>query len=394
MFTFFLLNFFIVFLIVKLSQPLLYIFSLIYPKKVKSVLFLENFPIENAGYQYRAFKWCEMLNNNGFNTLVLTTNSHISKYDFKLINYHYWLIKCMWIKYFHIVKSIRYEKVIVRRELLLYNEYGNLFMEKLLISIHPDAILDFDDNIAAAKNEPRTIKGIIPKILMESSSKFTNTISLYKNFIVASSFLKDFVFNIKHDETNIHIIPTCVDYDKYKQKKYEVRKKCLSIGWIGGDQNYYLIDLIIPILNKLADVYDFQLIIIGGKKYSCESKFKIIFIPWNINNEIDNLYKIDIGIMPLITSEATKGKGGFKLIQYMGLGIVSIANRVTINEEIIDDKINSFLVDDLNQWEDCFKEIFTNNVDLFELGNNARKKILKDYTFTSNLENYIKILNK
>lgn len=32
-------------------------------RKNKTVLYFENFPIENSGYQYRAQKWCKKLNN-------------------------------------------------------------------------------------------------------------------------------------------------------------------------------------------------------------------------------------------------------------------------------------------------------------------------------------------
>ena len=46
------------------------------------ILFLENFPVENAGYQYRAKKWADLLNKDSFNCEVLT----IPKYMAKRIN--------------------------------------------------------------------------------------------------------------------------------------------------------------------------------------------------------------------------------------------------------------------------------------------------------------------
>jgi|GEM_PF-4623145 len=54
-----------------------------YLKQVpKSILFLENFPIENAGYQYRAKKWADLLNKDSFNCEVLTILESKSDFDF------------------------------------------------------------------------------------------------------------------------------------------------------------------------------------------------------------------------------------------------------------------------------------------------------------------------
>ena len=38
----------------------------------KSILFLENFPIENAGYQQRSFKWSDYLKKNGYKVQITT----------------------------------------------------------------------------------------------------------------------------------------------------------------------------------------------------------------------------------------------------------------------------------------------------------------------------------
>ncbi|MCB1023434.1 MAG: hypothetical protein KDB79_03535, partial [Acidobacteria bacterium] len=77
-----------------------------------------------------------------------------------------------------------YNTVIVRRELLQYNDYGNLFLERLLLKIHPNVILDFDDDISAAKKEPRKITSLFGRLMLENGSKFTDSLKLYKKFIV------------------------------------------------------------------------------------------------------------------------------------------------------------------------------------------------------------------
>jgi glycosyltransferase involved in cell wall biosynthesis len=379
---------------------IIWIFTNTYFKKnsninKNTILFLENFPIENSGYQYRAAKWVNLLQENGYIVDILTTNKHISQYDFKLMNHKFFLLRNMYIRFLHCLQARKYSVVIVRRELLLYNDYGNLFMEKFLLKINSNVILDFDDDISAAKNEPKKINSIFGKIMMQNGNKFNESLRLYRMFIVATNYLKEKVLlenkNIKNSD--VIVIPTCVDYNKYTNKTYSNKIINPIFGWIGGNQNYKYIDMLLPIFNKLSNKFSFKLLVIGGEKYIRNTNFEILFTPWSLDTEINNLYKIDIGLMPLIEDKVSKGKGGFKLIQYMGLGIVSIASAITINEEIVDDGVNSFLASDSNSWEVILTNILENKYDIRNTAIKARQKILDNYTFDSNKKKYIEFVN-
>ena len=147
----------------------------------------------------------------------------------------------------------------------------------------------------------------------------------------------------------------------------------------------------IPVLDKLFLKYDFDLLVIGGNKYNKQCSFPVAFKKWELRSEINSLYNIDIGLMPLDRSKISKGKGGFKLIQYMGIGIVSIASNVTINKQIIDDKINSFLANSDEEWYALLEQILIGKINLSAMGDLARQKIQSKYTFDCNLNNYLNI---
>jgi glycosyltransferase involved in cell wall biosynthesis len=268
-------------------------------------------------------------------------------------------------------------------------------MEKFLLKINSNVILDFDDDISAAKNEPKKTNSIFGKIMMQNGNKFNESLRLYSMFIVATNYLKEKVLlenkNIKNSD--VIVIPTCVDYNKYTNKTYSNKIINPIFGWIGGSQNYKYIDMLLPIFNKLSNKFSFKLLVIGGEKYIRNTNFEILFTPWSLDTEINNLYKIDIGLMPLIEDKVSKGKGGFKLIQYMGLGIVSIASAITINEEIVDDGVNSFLASDSNSWEVILTNILENKYDIRNAAIKARQKILDNYTFDSNKKKYIEFIN-
>lgn len=365
-------------------------FLTIRKKKKKTILFLAAFYPENAGFHWRVHKWKELLNTQDYHCESKYTLS-ASEFEILNTNRSLFLIKSLKQRFWQVVTSYKYETVIVRRELLLYNDYGNLFLDKLLLKIHPNAILDFDDDISEAKNQPKEINSWYGKLLLEDGNKFNNSLKIYSNFIVASNHLKSRITEQNLNYDNIAIIPTCVDYNDFPQKIYK-NNKPFTFGWIGGNHNYFLLDLLLPIFEKIAIEYKFKLLVIGGIEYKRNVNINIEFREWSLQSEINDLLDIDVGLMPLMNDKESKGKGGFKLIQYMGLGIVSIASPITINMEIVDHEKNSFLADQDDEWEFWITELLSGKVDLQKIGNAARLKINNNYTFNSNKENYLKFI--
>ena len=373
---------------------------LIYPflarrKKNKSILYLAAFFPGNAGYHWRVQKWAEELEKEGFTVIVA---SPLNEFDFKHLlaqDHQKFLIKSLKRRFWQVVASRKHDTVIVRRELLIFNDYGNLFLEKLLLKIHPNAILDFDDDLSAAKKQPKKITSFFGRLMRENGDKFNESLQLYRRFIVASDYLKNRVLdqNKSISDSAINIIPTCVDYDRFTPKEYVNHEKSITFGWIGGDYNYPLLEPVFRVLDDLTNQYSFRFLVIGGKPIQRTTKFTLDFVPWSLETEISDLQKIDVGVMPLIDDEESRGKGGFKLLQYMGLGIASIASPVTINKEIIDHRKNSFLAKDPDEWRHLFVEILENKIDIAEVGAQARKKITSQYTFAANREKYIRFIN-
>lgn len=370
-------------------------FLLLLNKKAKpdSILYLAAFFPENAGYHWRVQKWSETLMEEGYNVEIVHALNKDEFYMLKENNFPLFLIRFLRRRFRQVVHSRNFETVIVRRELLLFNDYGNLFLEKLLLKIHPDAILDFDDDIAAAKGQPREIRNIYARLIRENGDKFNQSLRFYNRFIVASNYLKSQLLNLSPDLDHeaVLVMPTCVDYNKYPQKKYSLSDNIVSFGWIGGEHNYPLLESLLPILERVADTAEIELLVISGKPFKYEENLNVHFIPWSLETELENLYQVDIGLMPLSQLDVDKGKSGFKLIQYMGLGIVSIASAITINKEIVNDKVNGFLVHD-DDWEKVIRSVLWQKKNFEMIGSSAKATIDTQFTFQSNKSEYVKFV--
>lgn len=354
--------------------------------KKKQIAYLPCFFEGNAGFHWRVDKWNEILNENQINSKIFIA---ITQKDWVEIHSGNQLTasKIIIRRFFQILKTKDYSTVIVRREILPFNDYGNLFLEKLLIHFHPNAILDIDDDLSAAKNQPKIITNWYARLCLENGDKFNESLKLYRNFFVASNYLQNKVKRINPNSQKIIVIPTCVDYNEFEYKKKE--NSTLVIGWIGGDHNYPQLDRLIPILNDIGKEHRFKLVVIGGNEYKRTNiNFNLEFKKWSLTNEKENINGFDIGIMPLDNSEQSKGKGGFKLIQYLGMGVAPVASNITINKDILINEKYGFLADDDDEWRRYLIKLLINKSLRKSISEKGKIRAAEYYSFDANKRKY------
>ncbi len=84
--------------------------------------------------------------------------------------------------------------------------------------------------------------------------------------------------------------------------------------------------------------------------------------------------------MPLPDDEYSRGKCGFKLLQYMALGIPSIASPVGVNQEIIQNGSNGFLASSNEDWVDNLSLLIENKEMRYSIGMNGRRTVENQYS--------------
>jgi glycosyltransferase involved in cell wall biosynthesis len=392
---FFVLQFYSLYVYTKI---LVLVYSIIGNKTPKKdVLFLECFPEDGAGYTYRVKHWMNLLLQDGFKVeskFIIRFAKEFFR-ESSSENLQRFLIKSIVIRIKQINYSRNFKVVVVRRNLLNYNQYGNHFMEKLLAAAHPNRILDFDDDIGATVAYDGR-KRLFHKLLMTSQDHFYSSFHFYNGFITGSSYLKQ-LLKSKHKDLKdeyVQVIPTCVNYTDVPCKNFE-DQPILTFGWIGGTQNLNLLKKIVPALNKIYEYAQIQLIVMAGvDNFDLGATFPVHFEIYSLETEIDFLKRIDIGLMPLNDNMIDKGKCGFKLLQYMGVGVPGIASAITVNNEIIEQDVNGWLVKNDDDWEPVLKQAILKKNELSRYGANARKTVEERYTFKSNYQFYKKFITQ
>ena len=115
---------------------------------------------------------------------------------------------------------------------------------------------------------------------------------------------------------------------------------------------------------------------------------------WNADTEAEDLEDIDIGIMPLPDDEWSRGKCGFKGLQYMGMGKAVVLGAVGANLDIVQDGVNGFLASTEEEWTEKLGRLI-NDADLRRrMGSAARDTVVERYSVIAWRDRYIELFNQ
>lgn len=194
------------------------------------------------------------------------------------------------------------------------------------------------------------------------------------------------------DSSKVVRLPTCVDVEKMHNKTKTHHSGQVVIGWTGSHSTLFYLDELLPALLELEETTDFTFLVIANKDPQLPLK-GYQFLPWNEATEIQDLLRMDIGVMPLQADEWSEGKCGFKLIQYLSLGIPAIASPVGVNKKIIVHGANGFLVNNKGDWK-IYLERLIQDVNLrIQMGKAGREKIVDEYSIQSQKEQFLSLFS-
>ncbi|MBR2194314.1 MAG: glycosyltransferase family 4 protein [Salinivirgaceae bacterium] len=348
-------------------------------------------PGRSPGQRFRFEQYTDFLESEGFTiTYSFLLNAWDDRHFYQRGNYllKCWIaLKCVIIRLFDVLRAWRYDYVIVYREA---HFWGWAIFEKLLSMSRAAMIFDFDDAIWL-NDTSESNKNLS---WLKSSAKTAKIARLANVVTVGNSFLADYA---RQSNQNVEIVPTAIDTNAYKYRG-AVDSEPVTIGWIGSTTTLKHFQNAIPALTAIK------------QKYGNRVNFKVIVdvdyeVPelglksakWHKDTEVEELNKVDIGIMPLPDDRWSCGKCGFKGIQYMALGIATVMSPVGVNTDIIEHGANGFLASTDNEWIDCLSQLIESVELRQQLGKAARKTIDERYSVRSqqgNLLNAILLAGK
>ena len=115
-------------------------------------------------------------------------------------------------------------------------------------------------------------------------------------------------------------------------------------------------------------------------------------MPWRPETEIEDLARIDVGVMPLPDGPIERGKCAYKLIQYMSLGRPGVASPVGANVDVVTDGVDGFLPHDAAGWERTIVSLVEDPALRRAVGARARARVEAAYSMRAVVPLYKRIL--
>ncbi|MCB0134485.1 MAG: glycosyltransferase family 4 protein [Caldilineaceae bacterium] len=180
--------------------------------------------------------------------------------------------------------------------------------------------------------------------------------------------------------TQIEIVPTVVDVAHYRSAACHRSDDKLRIGWIGTPETWASFATGFAGWIATTARSETALFRVVGGEPAPRRDGVYEFLPWSEATEISLIKGMDIGLMPLPDTPWTRGKCGYKLIQYMACGLPVIASPVGVNTEIVKHGVNGFLASTEAEWTEALRTLLSDAALRARMGEAGRRKVERDYS--------------
>lgn len=253
-----------------------------------------------------------------------------------------------------IIKSHKYDLTLLQRTFI--SKFVTL--EKFTKS---PRLLDVDDaiwvsNKSLSENLAKTVDGVIcgNSFLAEEYSKWNS---------------------------NISIIPTAVDTNRFKPISNRFSNEEIIIGWSGSSSGlkyvYNIENSLAYILNKYKQV---KLRIVSDAPPIFNKISEYEFIKWTPSNEVSTIQTMDIGIMPLEDSIFERGKCSYKMLLYMSCAIPVVVSEVGMNKDILEMNSVGYGANHIDEWVFALEDLIENIEKREYFGENGRNVVIGNFS--------------
>jgi glycosyltransferase involved in cell wall biosynthesis len=333
------------------------------------ILLLSRYSRLGASSRIRSYQYLPFLRQNGIQVTAapfFDTNYLIDLYASRPRNLAN-ILRSYIRRLVFLLKSNQFDMLMVEYEVL---PWLPAFGEAMLTGLEIPYIVDFDD--AVFHRYDMHSSDIVRTLLGQKIDKVMRRASLV---IVGNEYLENRAKRV--GAKWVEILPSVIDLERYRLKPYR-EKSVFTIGWIGSPTTARYLHIVETAIADLCRQGKTQLVLVGSGHVHLNS-IPVVIRNWSEKSEVDDIRDFDVGIMPMPDDSWTRGKCGYKLIQYMACGRPVVASRVGVNPDIVEDGINGFLAENTADWIHAFETLHNNFSLRARMGKSGRRKVEAEY---------------
>jgi glycosyltransferase involved in cell wall biosynthesis len=239
-----------------------------------------------------------------------------------------------------------------RRKLFKHSaEFNGVFLHKkklnfidalLLRNYSKKIIYDFDDAIMYSNTNPQ-------RFSRAHYVPFRRTVKITDLVIAGNAYLAE---HARKYNPNVTILPTGLDTKSYRLPQHPINDGKIHLVWIGSRSTIKYLAEIAPALEEIARRFNNVVLRIIADEFIDLKNMPVEKCKWTRETETTDLAACDIGLAPLPDNRFTRGKCGFKILQYSAAGLAVVASPVGVNNEYIRRLNNGLIAEGISEWVD------------------------------------------
>lgn len=264
----------------------------------------------------------------------------------------------------------RYDLIWLEKELF---PYGPGILERFLRLTEVPVIVDYDDAIFHKYDRNRS--ALVRAVLSRKIDRVMNACTLV---VAGNEYLASRARAA--GAPAVAVLPTVIDLRRYPLPGPRPIRASLTVGWIGSPTTQEYLRLVAPALAAFVEEFGASVHVIGARADFSLPGVPLNLVPWNEKTEVEELSRLDIGIMPLHDDPWSRGKCGLKLIQYMGCGLPVVASPVGVNSDIVRNGETGFLASAAKDWLTALRVLGRNEALRTAMGAAGRTRVESLYS--------------
>jgi len=208
-------------------------------------------------------------------------------------------------------------------------------------------IYDYDDAIMYNPNRP-------DRNSSSHSIGFRRSAKLADVVIAGNSYLAE---QAQRFNDNVKIVPTGLDTKAYMVETKEKNDGRIRLVWIGSKSTLEYLAEIKPALEQIGLRYDSVVLRIICDDFFDLHNMEVEKCQWSLEKQAEDLATSHIGLAPLPDDRFTRGKCGFKILQYEAANLPVVTSPVGVNSEYVRNGVMGYHASNNLQWIDRVSEL-------------------------------------
>ena len=251
----------------------------------------------------------------------------------------------------------------------LHKKRLNFLDARMLRHSSRKIIYDFDDAVMYSEKKPNHIS-------LSRRRLFARTVRLAELVVAGNSYLAG---EAQKYAKNVEVVPTGLKVSDFQIAQGSSADGKLRLVWIGSKSTLKYLKKISPALEEVGRRYPNVIL-----RIICDDFFSLEHMAvekkiWSLDSQAADLAGGQIGLAPLPDDPFTRGKCGFKILQYHASALAVVASPVGVNSEYIREGITGLLAENTRQWVDKLSMLIDNYGAGMQMGQAGRAYVQKNY---------------